>query len=185
MRTLTAAAAVVMMVGVACLGFAGIGDAQTTGLQVQGTLAGVNCQTGQVVLNTSGGQTTLDATDQSAVDLNGSPIALCSLASYTGAAATATVVPSNNEFVLGQLNVTAQAAAAPAPATVSSGSSVLGIALGALAIGALAYMIGRNSAPAPQPVPAYNNNGYNNNYRGQGQRCQTNNNNNNNQYCHR
>jgi hypothetical protein len=184
MRTLTAAVAVVMMVGVACLGFVGIGDAQTTGLQVQGTLAGVNCQTGQVVLNTSGGQTTLDATDQSAVDLNGSPIALCSLASYTGAAATATVVPSNNEFVLGQIDVTAQAAAAPATATVSSGSSVLGLALGALALGALAYMIGRSSAPAPQPVPAYNNGNYNNS---NGQRCQNNNNSNNsnNNRCHR
>ncbi|HLN13751.1 MAG TPA: hypothetical protein VK587_11195 [bacterium] len=185
MRTLTAAVAVVTMVMVACLGFAGIGDAQTTGLQVQGTLAGVDCQSQQLTLNTSGGSTTVQSTNQSALYLNGAPIALCSLASYTGAAATATVVPDNSTFVLGQLNVTAHAAAAPAPATVSSGSSVLGIALGALAIGALAYMIGRNSAPAPQPVPAYNNNGYNNNYRGQGQRCQTNNNNNNNQYCHR
>ncbi len=174
MRTLTAAVAVVMMVAVASLGFASVSEAQTTGLQVQGTLAGVNCQTGQVVLNTSGGQTTVDATDQSAVDLNGSPIALCSLASYTGAAATATVVPSNNEFVLGQIDVTAQAAA-PAPATVSSGSSALGLALGALAIGALGYLIGKSAAQAPVPVPAYNTNNY------RDPRCQ----NNNNRWCHR
>ena len=174
MRTLTAAVAVVMMVAVASLGFASVSEAQTTGLQVQGTLAGVNCQTGQVVLNTSGGQTTMDATDQSAVDLNGSPIALCSLASYTGAAATATVVPSNNEFVLAQINVTAQAAA-PAPATVSSGSSALGLALGALAIGALGYLIGKSAAQAPVPVPAYNTNN------NRDPRCQ----NNNNRSCHR
>jgi hypothetical protein len=164
-----------MMVAVACLGFAGVSDAQTTGLQVQGTLAGVNCQTGQVVLDTSGGQTTIDATDQSGVDLNGSPIALCSLASYTGAAATATVVPSNNEFVLGQIDVTAQAAV-PAPATVSSGTSTLGLALGALAIGALGYLIGKSTAQAPVPVPAYYNNS---NYRAA--HCQ----NNNQQWCHR
>ena len=180
MRTLTAVTALVTMVMVACLGFAGAGYAQTTGLQIQGTLAGVDCQSQQLTLNTSGGSTTVQSTNQSALYLNGSPIALCSLASYTGAAATATVVPSNSEFVLGQIDVTAQAAAQPAPATVSSGSSVLGLAIGALAIGAIAYLIGKNSAPAPQPVPAYNGR-YNNNHNNNGNRdprCQ-----NNNQYC--
>jgi len=179
MRTLTGVVAVVTMVMVACLGFAGVGNAQTTGLQIQGTLAGVDCQSQQLTLNTSGGSTTVQSTNQSALYLNGSPIALCSLASYTGAAATATVVPSDSQFVLGQINVTAQAATQPAPATVSGGSSVLGLALGALAIGAIAYLIGKNSAPAPQPVynGRYNNN--NNNDRG---RCP---NNNANQWCHR
>ena len=167
MRRVKGAVAVLAMVTVVCLGFAGAGSAQTTGLQVQGTLAAVNCRTGELTLNTSGGATTVQATNQSAVYLNGSPIALCSLASYRGAPATAVIVPSDNEFVLGRLDVTAQAAA-PAPATVSSGSSALGLALGALAIGAIGYLIGKNSAPPAQTVPVYygnaNNGGYNGNH---------------------
>jgi hypothetical protein len=161
------------MAMVVCLGLVGAGSAQTTGLQVQGTLAGVDCQNGEVTLNTSGGSTTMVATNQSAVYLNGSPIALCSLGSYTGAPATATIIPSDNEFVLGQMSVTAQAAA-PAPATVSSGPSALGLALGALAVGAIAYLIGRNSATQSQPV-------YHGSDSSRSYRCP----NNNTQWCHR
>lgn len=172
MRRVKGAVAALTMVMVVCLGLAGAGSAQTTGLQVQGTLAGVDCQNGEVTLNTSGGSTTMVATNQSAVYLNGSPIALCSLGSYAGAAATATIIPSDNEFVLGQMNVTAQAAA-PAPAAVSSGSSALGLALGALAVGAIGYLIGRSSATQPAPV-------YNGNYSSRSYRCP----NNNTQWCH-
>jgi len=157
MRQLTAFITVVLLTG---LGFTGIGNAQTQQVvQMQGTIQAVDCQNQELTLTTSGGATTFAATSQTAVYVNGTPAQLCALQSDIGAPATVSVVPSNSEFVLGQVNVTApQAAAQPTTATAhSSTSSVLGIAVGALLLAGVAYLIGHNSANnTPAPAPASN-----------------------------
>jgi len=154
MRQLTAFVTVVLL---ACLGFAGIGNAQTQQfVQMQGTIQAVDCQNQQLTLTNSGGTTTFLATSQTAVYLNGTLTQLCALQSYTGAPATVSVTPSDNEFVLGQVNVTAPQAAS-ATAKPSTTSSVLGIAVGALLLAGIAYLIGHNAANNnPAPAPASN-----------------------------
>lgn len=155
MRRLTA---VTTMVLLACLALAGTGSAQTQApLQIQGTFQGVDCQSGAVSMTTPNGALTVQATNDTAAFVNGAAVSVCSLQSYAGDAATATLYPSNNEFVLSQVTVTAPQA--PAPAAAPSSSSAIGIAIGTLLLGGIiGYIVGHNNppAPGPDPVPAYN-----------------------------
>jgi len=148
MRTLKGAVAVVMMVMVACLGFAGVGSAEPRGLSIGGTLGGFDCQTGKLTMVISGATTYIQATDQSAAYLDGSPIALCSLEAYTGSPAAARLVPTHSGYFLDEINVgttSPEALLAPQSApVVSSGSSALGVALGAVIGGAIGYLLGKN-----------------------------------------
>jgi hypothetical protein len=89
-------------------------------------------------------------------------VPFCTLQQYVGASATAWLVPGGNEFQLSRIDVVGPATSAsqPAPAPAVSSPSTLGIIVGALAVGALGYIIGRNNASqrAYQPVypgPAY------------------------------
>ncbi len=141
MRRLTA---IITMVLLGSLGLVGIGNAQTQSVQIQGTIQAVDCQTQQLTLNTAGGPTTLQVTNQTAIYANGAPASLCALQSVVGAPATALVAPSDNQFVLGRVDVGASVAPAqPAPGTVlpPSTSPIVGIALAALVFGGLAYLI--------------------------------------------
>lgn len=157
MRHVTAIAVSVLLV---CLALAGTGNAQTIQpVQVQGTIQSVDCQNGQVTLATAGGADTFQATDQTVAYVNGASTQFCSLQSYTGASATAVLVPTGNAFDLSQINVTAQAAQ---PSTSGSLlSSPVAIGIGALLLGGLiGYVVGHNNAQ-PQPQPAYSPYGYN------------------------
>jgi len=141
MRRLTA---IITMVLLGSLGLVGIGNAQTQSVQIQGTIQAVDCQTQQLTLNTSGGPTTLQVTNQTAIYANGTPAPLCALRSVIGAPATALLSPSDNQFVVGRVDVGASVATAqPAPGTVLGPSTppIVGIALGALVFGGLAYLI--------------------------------------------
>jgi hypothetical protein len=154
------------MVFLACLALAGTGSAQTAApLQIQGTIQGVDCQTGAVNLATSSGTLTVQATNDTTASVNGSAVSLCSLESYAGDQATATLYPSNSEFVLSQVAVSAPQAAAPAPA---SKSSAIGVAVGAILLGGIiGYLLGHNNppAPGPDPAPAYDYQGHHYYYR--------------------
>ncbi len=179
MRHLTAIATVILL---ACLGLAGTADAQAQQpLQLQGTIQAVDCSTQQLTLYTSGGPATLQATAQTAIYLNGTPASLCSLQGSIGAPATALIVPSGSEFVLGQMDVgVAPTAAAVAPASgESSGTSLAGVAFGAFLLGGLVSLIAQSAAnnSHPQYVAPQHNYGpdyrSNSRCRGEGrtQRC--------------
>ncbi len=144
----------------ACFGFAEAGSAQAQQpLQVQGTLEAANCQAQELTLNTSGGAATFPVTNQTAIYVNGRLTSVCALAPLAGAPVTAYLVPENSQFILGRLDVSApQGASPPAPAGVAappSSSTAVGIALGALVLGGLAYLILHNATSHPAPAYDY------------------------------
>jgi hypothetical protein len=147
------------------LGLAGISLAQSS-VQVQGTIQAVDCQSQTIVLNDASGSNTVAATGSTAVVVNSTSVPFCTLQQYVGASATAWLVPGGNEFQLSRIDVVGPATSAsqPLPAPAVSSPSTLGIIVGALAVGALGYIIGRNiaSQPAYQPayVPGYNQPAY-------------------------
>ncbi len=151
MRHVTAIAVSVLL---ACLAFAGTGNAQTVGpVQVQGTIQSVDCETGQITLSTSGGTDTFQATNQTVANVNGSSVSFCSLQSYAGDSATAVLIPTGNAFELTQINVAVQAAAPSTSGSLLSNPVAVGI--GALLLGGLiGYFAGRQAAQ-PQPVYTY------------------------------
>jgi hypothetical protein len=135
------------------LGFAGVAGAQVPPpAQIQGTIQSVNCQTGQVTLSTSAGYQTFQASNQTAFYVNGGSVSLCALQQYSGAQATATLVPAWNAsypggsyggyynypgngypgngyyqgggYSLSQLNVTAQTSTSPFGSIGSSLGSI-------------------------------------------------------------
>src|SRR5579872_2665693 len=129
MRQLTAVVTVVL---ITCLGLASVGSAQAQQpLQIQGTLQAANCQAQEITVNTSGGASTFAVTNQTAIYVNGTLTPVCSLQSFVGAPVTVYLVPSNSQFVLGRVDVSApQAASQPASSVAASSSStVVGIAL--------------------------------------------------------
>jgi hypothetical protein len=183
MRQLTAVVTVVLLT---CLGLASVGSAQAQQpLQIQGTLQAANCQAQEITVNTSGGASTFPVTDQTAIYVNGTLTPVCSLQSFVGAPVTVYLVPSNSQFVLGRLDVNApQAASQPAPSSVaapSSASTAVGIALGALFLGGLAYVLLHNANNQPAPAPAYDYNRGGNHGPDQHNRCPDRNNGN--QWC--
>lgn len=157
MRHVTAVAVSVLL---ACLALAGTGNAQTyQPVQVQGTIQSVDCQNGQVTLATAGGADTFQATNQTVAYVNGASTSFCSLQSYSGASATAVLVPTGNAFDLSQINVTSQAAAPSTSGSILSSPVAIGI--GALLLGGLiGYVVGHNNAQS-QPQPVYSPYGYN------------------------
>lgn len=158
MRHVTAITVTVLL---ACLALAGTGNAQTVQpVQIQGTIQSVDCQNGQVTLATAGGNDTFQATDQTAAYINGASASFCSLQSYTGASATAVLIPTGSAFNLSQINVTAQAAA-PSPSSTPGSilSSPVAIGIGALLLGGIiGYVVGHQNT---QAQPAYTPYGYN------------------------
>lgn len=150
MRRLTAVATAVLL---ACLTLAGTGSAQTAApLQIQGTIQSVDCQNGTVTMTTPNGALTVQATGDTGVSVNGTAVSFCALQSYTGDSATATLYPSNSEFVLSQVAVSAPQAA---PAASAAHPSPAMIAIGTLLLGGIiGYLVGHNSQPAPDPAPA-------------------------------
>jgi hypothetical protein len=154
--TMRRAIALLLGVLLPILGLADAGLAQSA-VSIPGTIQAVNCQNHTVVLSGAGGANTLAATNSTAVVVNSTSVPFCTLQQYVGDSATAWVVPSGNEFLMTRIDVVgpATSAAAPAPAPAVSSPSTLGIVLGALAVGAIGYFIGRSSAnqqPAYQPA---------------------------------
>jgi hypothetical protein len=141
------------------LGLATAGLAQSA-VSIQGTIQAVDCQNGTVVLDGANGSNTLTATGATAVVVNSASASFCTLAQYEGDQATAWVVPSGNEFQVTRLDVVGPvtATAQPAPASAVKAPSTLTLVLGALAVGALGYILGHQSASQAQPTydpPAY------------------------------
>jgi hypothetical protein len=143
------ATAITLTVLLACLALAGAGNAQTVQpVQIQGTIQSADCQTGQVTLATASGTETFQATGQTAAYVNGGAVSLCSLQSYTGDTATATLIPTGVGFDLTQINVTAQTAPSGSGSLLSS---PVAVGVGALLLGGLiGYLIGHHSDPQPQ-----------------------------------
>jgi hypothetical protein len=109
MQRLTAVLVTVLLV---ILGLAGTGQAQS-GIQVQGTIQSVDCQSGTIVLNGPEGSNTVYVSDNTVVVVNSANIAFCSLASYLGQPAIAYLVASGNQFVATQISVTGSATVQP------------------------------------------------------------------------
>ncbi len=150
MRRLTATVIVILL---ACLGLADIGNAQVPqALQIQGIIQAVDCQAQQLTLNTSGSTTTFQSTGQTAIFVPGGLTQLCSLQAFIGAPAAVLVTPSDNQFVLTRVDVGAPQAASqpvlqstPATGETPGTSSTAGIILGAILLGGLTYLLLNNS----------------------------------------
>lgn len=159
MRHLTAIAVTVLL---ACLTLAGTGNAQVPQqIQIRGTIQSVDCQTGQVTFATAGGNDTFQATGQTVAHVNGTAVSVCSLQSYAGDSATASLVPTGDALDLSQIDVTA----AQAPSTSGSIlSSPIAIGIGALLLGGIiGYIVGHQNTPAQtqaDPANGYNAPGY-------------------------
>ena len=149
MRQSTAIIAVVLL---ACLGLAGTGSAQVPQpVQISGTIQAVNCETGQITMATGSGNDTFQATNQTTAYVNGTAISLCSLRSYVGDQAAAALIPTNNDLVLSQVNVTTAQARPTSSSSILS--SPVAIGLGALLLGGIiGYIVGHNNPPAQTPV---------------------------------
>ena len=154
------------------LGLADVGLAQSA-VNVQGVIQSVDCQSQTVVLSGGSGSNTLAASEVTAVLVNSTGVPFCALGQYVGDPATAWLLPSGTEFQVTRIDVAGPAAApqpalAPAASTPSTGT----LLLGALAIGAIGYLLGHSSAT--QPVSGFGNGGW-----GQGgwhrsyQQCET------------
>ena len=137
-------------------GLAHLGLAQSA-VQLQGTIQSVDCQSQTVVLTGSSGSHPIAATGATAVLVNSASVPFCALQQYVGAPATAWVIPDGNEIQVTRIDVAGPAteAPAPAPAAAVSSPSPLGIVLGALAVGTLGYILGRESAVQPYYQPVY------------------------------
>jgi hypothetical protein len=151
MRHVTAMTAAGLGVLLACLGLAGTGDAQVPqAVQIQGTLQGADCQTGQVSLSTNSGTNSFQATNQTAAYVNGAAVDFCSLQPYAGDSATAVLIPTGVGFDLSQINVSTP----PAPPAAGSTVSPAAIGIGVLLLGGLiGYIIGHQAQPAPAYYP--------------------------------
>jgi hypothetical protein len=147
------------MVLLACLGLAGMGDAQVPqAVQIQGTIQSADCQTGLVTFATTAGNDTFQANDQTVAYVNGTTVPLCSLQSYAGDSATALLTPAGNALALNQINVSAAQAAPSTSGSILS--SPIAIGIGALLLGGIiGYVVGHQNAPAQ--TPAYTPYGYN------------------------
>jgi len=151
--------AVVVAVLLGVLGLAGTGQAQSQpDIQVQGTIESVDCQSGTIVLNGPEGSNTVYVSDTTAVVVNSTNVQFCSLQSYVGQPAVATLVASGNQFLATQIAVTAAGVETPAPAgpaapagPVDAGQGnddgagtpipIDGNVLGTVDVGGLAYLL--------------------------------------------
>ncbi|HEX9245502.1 MAG TPA: hypothetical protein VGA35_05015 [bacterium] len=135
------------------LGLAEVGLAQSA-VNVQGVIQSVDCQSQTVVLSGGSGSNTLAASEATAVLVNSTSVPFCALGQYVGDPATAWLLPSGTEFQVTRIDVAGPAAAAP-PALAASTPSTGTLILGALAIGAIGYILGHSSAT--QPVSEFGN----------------------------
>ncbi len=135
------AIAVALGVLVPLLGWAGVGQAQSS-VQVQGTVEAVDCQAQTVVLGSGGTSNTVAVAPYTAVLVNATSVPLCTLQQYVGAPATAWLLASGNEFVATRIDVTGQPVAAPPPApAAASPLPIVGIVLGTIVVAGLLYLL--------------------------------------------
>jgi len=97
------------------LGLAGAGEAQPpAAVSIQGIVRAVDCQAHLLVLETGGRVNTFTVTPAAVVFANGTSIGFCTLGQFLGATATVWLGASNNEFVVGRVDLQAAPAVPPA-----------------------------------------------------------------------
>ena len=129
------------------LGLAGAGDAQSI-VQVQGTIAAVDCQAQTLVVAGPDSTNTIAVAPYTAVLINSSAVSLCDLQQYIGSPATVWLVASGNELVATRIDATAQVVPAPVPAAVQPAIDplpIVGIVLGTIAVAGLVYLLVRDN----------------------------------------
>ena len=141
------AIALTLGVLVSLLGLAGVGYAQS-GVQVQGTIQGVDCQSGTVAVATSDSTNTIAVAPYTAVLVDSRAVPLCDLRQYVGSPVTIWVIPEGNQFVATRIDTTAQAAvspvALPAQQEAISPLPIIGIVLGTILLAGLIYLLVRD-----------------------------------------
>jgi hypothetical protein len=141
------AIALALGVLVSLLGLAGVGSAQST-VQVQGTIQGVDCQSGTVVVATSDSTNTIAVAPYTAILVDSRAVPLCDLQQYVGSPATIWVVADGNQIVATRIDTTAQAAVAPvalgAQQEAISPLPIIGVVLGTIILAGLIYLLVRD-----------------------------------------
>jgi hypothetical protein len=136
--------ALIVGVLVPLLGLAGVGNAQST-VQVQGTIAAIDCQAQTLVVAGPGSTNTIAVAPYTAVLLNSSAVSLCDLQQYIGGPATAWLVASDSEFVATRIDAKAQVVPDPAPVQPAINPlPIVGIVLGTIVVAGLVYLLVRD-----------------------------------------
>ena len=99
---------------VVILGMTGLAQAQ--GIQVQGVIQAVDCQTNALVLSSPDGVHVLPLAHDASVFVNSAPASFCNLTHYIGSTATVTVTAVGNQLAAGRVDVVqGTAPSSPAP----------------------------------------------------------------------
>jgi len=137
--------AVALMLGVLLplLGFAGVGQAQSS-IEVQGTLQTVDCNAQTITLGTSSGTNTITVAPYTAILINSSAVPLCALQQYIGVPVTVWLVASGSDFVATRVDVSAVAYTPPPPSVPTYAPSplpIVGVVLGTIVVAGLLYLL--------------------------------------------
>ena len=151
-------AALVVTVFVAFLGLVDASTAQQyPSLHLKGIIQAVDCRAQQLTLSSAGGSTVLQATRATAVLVGGAATSLCSLQQLIGAPVTVLVTASGDQFIAARIDVSGPLPAAvpyqpfppapmvvpPPPVTqfVAPPPPIVGVVLGTVLVGGLAYLL--------------------------------------------
>jgi len=136
--------ALLLGVLVSLLGFAGVGQAQSS-MQVQGTIEDVDCQAQTVTVSGPDGSNTIALAPYTTVLVDSVSTPPCDLARYVGAPVSMWLVADGDAFAATRIDVASQPVAAPAPppATpeVASPLPLVGIVLGTIVVAGLLYLL--------------------------------------------
>jgi len=135
---------VALMLGVlmAVLGVSGVGQAQSTsGVQVQGVIEAVDCQSGTVQLSSPSGTNTIYAAQDTVALVGATSVPFCGLQDYVGAPATAWLVPNGDQFSATQVAVTGPAPMPAPPSAAISPLPLVGVVLGTVVDAGLVYLL--------------------------------------------
>jgi len=125
------------------LGLSGVASAQSA-VNVQGTIAAVDCQRQTMSVETANGRQTFAASGNAFTNVDATNLPFCSLEGYVGAPATVWLaLGDNNQLLVTEVNVTGPVATAPATTEVVSTLPLWGIVLGTVVDAGLLYLVTR------------------------------------------
>ena len=135
--------AIVLCVALPLLGMSGIASAQSSAVNIQGTIDAVDCQAQTMVIDTENGQQTFATSDNAFTNVDSANLPFCSLEGYIGAPATVWLAPENSQLVVTEVNVTGPVPTAPPAAAGVSPLPIWGAVLGTVVVAGLLYLVTR------------------------------------------
>ncbi len=135
--------AIVLSFALPFLAMSGIASAQSSAVNVQGTIDAVDCQAQTMVIDTSNGQQTFATSDNAFTNVDSANLPFCSLEGYVGAPATVWLASENSQLVVTEVNVTGPVATTQPAAEGVSPLPIWGAVLGTVVVAGLLYLVTR------------------------------------------